>query len=93
MRQQGIIIMIRYWLRVLKCKDTKDTKVAYNVLLKHSQEFPNKINWAIIVKNILENTGFSLVRHAQWVENNNMFMSIFKQRVVDCFQQEWMEKK
>jgi hypothetical protein len=92
MRKQRIIIMIRYWLRVLKCKDTKYTKVAYNMLLKDSQELPNKINWAIIVKNILENTGFSLVWHAQGVENNNMFMSIFKQRVVDCFQQEWMEK-
>ena len=62
------------------------------MLLKDSQESPNKINWATIVKHILEDTGFGLVWYAQGVENTNMFMSMFKQRVSDCYRQEWMEK-
>ena len=66
-------------------------KLAYNVLLADIQTYQNKINWALMLKHILETTGFSHVWLNQGIANVNIInkvMAILKQRILDCYSQE-----
>ena len=87
-----IIHMIRFWLKIKTNNPTKYIVYAYNMLIKDIETYPNKTNWAVTIKNILENMGFSHVWQNQGVENIKVFMSLFKQRVKDCYQQDWAGK-
>ena len=90
LRQHRIVAMIRYWLKITTSNDTKFAKHAYNILLQDMEIFPNKANWAGVIKHILDTNGFSDVWIYQGVSRVNIFMNIFKQRLKDSYKQEWL---
>ena len=51
--------------------------------------FPNKVNWASLLRDTLCNLGFRDVWLAQSIGNPKVFLSIFKQRIHDNFIQTW----
>ena len=57
----------------------------YNVMLQDMENRPNKVNWAVHVKDILTNLGFRYVWIAQGVGNYTSFMTILTQRIKDTF--------
>ena len=51
--------------------------------------FPNKNNLVIRVRNLLNNTGFSIAWQNQGVGNEIAFLTLLRQRVQDMFIQDW----
>ena len=51
--------------------------------------YPNKVNWASLIRDELYNLGFNNVWQAQSVGNINKFLSILKTRLKDQFIQNW----
>ena len=51
--------------------------------------FPNKNNWVTRVRNLLNNTGFSIVWQNQGVGNEIAFLTLLRQRLQDIFIQDW----
>ena len=45
--------------------------------------------WVTDVCNTLCKHGFGFVWHNQGVQNVNMFLKVYKQRLVDCYRQDW----
>ena len=75
----------KYWLKIMKCNDTRFTKIVYNVLLCDAQN--GKVNWVSRIKNLLETLGFGHVWLYQSVENDKLFFRIFNQRIRDKYGQ------
>ena len=50
--------IIKFWLKHLKGENRKFTKICYDMMLNDMVLFPNKNNWVIRVRNLLNNTGF-----------------------------------
>ncbi|KAK6181891.1 hypothetical protein SNE40_009669 [Patella caerulea] len=48
-----------------------------------------RVNWATKIRDMLYNYGFQYVWSYQHVGNSDNFLSMFKQRVIDCNIQEW----
>mgnify|MGYP000426324330 FL=1 len=51
--------------------------------------YPNRNSWAKSVKAVLENLGFYNVWLNKGLENENLFVNIFKQRMGDTYLQDW----
>ena len=51
--------------------------------------FPNKNNLVIRVRNLLNNTGFSIVWQNQGVRKEIAFLTLLRQRLQDMFIQDW----
>ena len=76
---------VKYWLRIINLSDEK----AYNMLL-YLHDLGIK-TWAYHVKELLCRNGFVDVWLQQNVGHLNRFVSIFKQRLLDQFQQDWSD--
>jgi hypothetical protein len=78
--------IIKYWLHIVN-SDNIILKYVYRFLLEKCNLGVN--NWAKRVKSLLDQFGFSDV----WINSHNTnpkaFICLFKQRVIDCFQQKW----
>jgi len=48
-----------------------------------------RYNWVTDIKGLLCRYGFNIVWYAQELGDPGLFLSMFKQRVQDCAQQEW----
>jgi hypothetical protein len=72
--------IIKYWLKVVKCKETKYIFKVYQSMLDYHEQNPGKSNWASLVKKLLSELGFYEVWLNQGVGNNDIFLSLFKQR-------------
>ena len=59
------------------------------MLLNDIERYPNKVNWASLIRDELYNLGFNNVWQAQSVGNINKFLSILKTRLKDQFIQNW----
>ena len=81
--------IIKFWLKVVSSQENKLIRHVYKMMLNDIIAHPLKQNWASRVKNLLSRMGFLEVWEAQGVENNELFFSIFKQRVRDVFTQDW----
>jgi hypothetical protein len=77
---------IKYWLLVIRMEENRIPLKAYKML--YELHCKNKRNWASCICNTLYKYGFGYVWENQGVENINMFMKVFKQRLIDCFHQE-----
>ena len=66
--------IVKYWLKIMKCNNTRFTKIVYNVLLCDAQI--GKSNWVSRPKNLLETLGFGHVWLYQSVENDELFSEI-----------------
>ena len=81
--------IVRYWLKVIKSSDIKYIKIIYNLMLQDTENNPGKINWAVLVKNLLGSLGFNDVWIQQGVGDEKLFMLVLKQRLNDNFMQTW----
>ena len=86
---QRYISIVRYWLKIVTLDENKYVKCIYNMMIQDLESSPEKPNWALHVKHLLSIYGFRNVWEAQYVENSKSFLEIFKQKVKDCFVQEW----
>ena len=59
------------------------------MLLNDIELYPNKVNWASLVRDALFNLGFNDVWYAQNVGNINKVLNILKIRLKDQFIQNW----
>ena len=87
MRTNRLLIIIKYWFQVISSEDTKFIKCVYNMMLHDAEDHPTKINWAILVRNLLSELGFYEVWVHQGVGNYNLFLSLLNQRLTDTFVQ------
>jgi len=78
---------IRFWLRIVCMDETRLPKKAYNMLMSLQRQ--NYSTWACKVRNVLFMFGFGVVWEAQSVGNIKVFIALFKQRLKDCFLQDW----
>ena len=58
-------------------------------MLSDLEQYPTEKSWAKSVKTLLENSGFYNVWLNQGVENEDVFLPIFKQRLKDNYLQLW----
>jgi len=84
--------VIRYWFSVLKMDMNRIPRQAYEMLLNSMSRCGGEKTWAGHVKSLLDKHGFSNVWLNQGVQNEKLFLKIFKQRVLDCYCQQWMSK-
>ena len=63
------------------------------MIITDLDEYPNKINWAYLLRDLLSRMGFYHVWLNQDVGNVYAFLNLFKQRLTDNFTQIWHERK
>jgi len=78
--------IIKYWFKLLTTGNII-LRTVYNQALNDCNQGQN--NWVKKVKRILSEYGFSHVFDNQGNTNYSIFSNVFKQRVIDCFQQGW----
>ena len=81
---------VKYWLRITNLPDERLPKKAYNMLL-YLQDLGKK-TWAYHVKELLCRNGFGLrclAAAAKCGRFEQIHVSVFKQRLLDQFQQDW----
>ena len=79
--------IVKYWLKVITKPDNKLVNILYKQMKNDFETNHTTINWAVLVRKLLCELGFYEVWLQQGVGNVNIFLSIFKQRVGDHFQQ------
>lgn len=84
--------IVKYWLKLTQCKDTRYTKITYTTLVNDNERMPRKSNWASLVKDMLSELGFYEVWLYQGVGNIPYFVSVFKQRLRDNILQNWQAR-
>ena len=87
-----IYIIIRYWLKVILAEEQEYIKKIYNVMLTDINDIPNIQNWASLVRNTFSNLGFLNVWIAQGMGDENIFLSVIKQRFSGTFEQREIER-
>jgi len=85
MKIKRYIRIIKYWMKILRCDDTRYINYVYKILLNDAEN--NKINWASHVKALLYSVGLGEVWFFQTVGNEIIFMSTLTQRLRDINQQ------
>jgi hypothetical protein len=78
---------IKYWLKLLQLPENRLPLKSYKMLF--SLHCNNKNNWVSKICFTLYRYGFGHVWENQGVENVRGFSNAFKQRLIDCFQQDW----
>ena len=78
---------VKYWLKLIQMPVNRYPHVCYNML--RSYDDSGKISWATHVKMLLYKYGFGHVWLSQGVGDEIMFLKNFKQRLSDCFAQDW----
>jgi hypothetical protein len=90
------LYVIRYWLKLQKMALNRLPKQVYNMwfnkILGRERNTNERQNWAYAVKQCLDKYGFSHVWINGGVVDEKCFLKIFKQRMIDCFQQDWEHK-
>ena len=80
---------IKYWLRLTVMESYRLPRKSYDMLLLlHTS---GKTCWASQVRKILYSFGFGFVWENQGVQNQNDFVKVFKQRLIDCHAHNWHE--
>ena len=81
------VACLRYWFKLLHLDYHRLAKKAYLMLLDLDKA--GKKCWVSSIREILCQTGFGIVWLQQGVGEIKGFLSIFKQRLIDMFIQEW----
>jgi len=80
--------IVKYWFKIIESKENKYIKLIYNIM-KHDFELtPSKKNWVSSLHQLLSSLGFLEVWIHQGVGQKEVFLSLFKQRIKDCFYQD-----
>jgi len=85
LKTKRFVKIIKYWVKIIKCENTRYIKHMYDVLLKDEES--NKSNWASQVKKLLYSAGMGEAWFFQTVGNEHLFISTFKQRLYDIHKQ------
>ena len=52
--------IVKYWFKILQCNESKYVTYIYKIMLAADlDEYPNIINWAYLVKDLLSGIGFT----------------------------------
>ena len=86
---QRYIRIVKYWLKFLNIKQTRLTKVSYNVQFNAPTNNHAKVNWVSKVRNLLCSCGFGEAWYNQGVGDVNLFLVLFKQRAIDLYLHDW----
>ena len=82
--------ILKYWFRLIQTDNIimqTIHKISYKDCIK------GKKNWVSNVKKLMYDYGFNYVFDNQTVVNEVVFLSMFEQRITDCFLQEWYTSK
>ena len=82
---QRYIRTVKYWLKILNIKQTRLTKVLYNVQFNALTNNHTIVNWVSKVRNLLCSYGFGEAWYNQGVGDANIFLVLFKQRAIDLY--------
>ena len=74
---------------ILKVKQTRLTKVLYNVQFNALTDSHTIVNWVSKVRNLLCSYGFGEAWYNQGVVDVNLFLVLFKQRAIDLYLHDW----
>jgi hypothetical protein len=77
-----VVRCMKYWMKLLRMTNERIPKKAYNMLLNLDER--GKVNWVTKVRECLFVFGFGVVWLNQEVGDENLFMRVFKQRLIDC---------
>ena len=83
---RSTIKCMRYWLKLNRLPMSRLCRQVYEMLFRQEQRYDN---WLSDVKNVLIRNGFGIVWITKVVGCPNRFISEFKQRLIDSFQQNW----
>ena len=86
---QIYIRIVKYWLNFLNIKQTRLTKVLYNVQFNALTNNYTKVNWLSKVRNLLCSYCFGEAWYNQAVGDVNLFLVLFKQSAVDLYLHDW----
>lgn len=78
---------IRYWLHIVNMSDDRLPKKSYDMLC--SIQHRNKDTWVSAVRSTLYRFGYGYVWESQGVDNAKAFLKDFRNRLIDCYMQEW----
>ena len=78
---------IRYWLKLIKMDQSRLPFKSYRMLFELDSR--GKTNWVSQVRCKLFQFGFGYVWVNQGVQNEKQFLSVFRQRLIDCQWQLW----
>ena len=81
------VACIRYWLRLITMDSNRLPFKCYKMLYELDNR--GKVTWATGVRRCLSSYGFYYVWVNQGVGCTKMFLSSFRQRLIDCRWQEW----
>jgi hypothetical protein len=84
------IYAIRYWFKLQKMLLVRLPKQAY--VMDKNGNYDVMFSWCAAVKNCLDMYGFSFVWLNGGVSDEKVFLKILKERMVDCFKQNWSSK-
>ena len=80
-------LCMKYWLTLLRMDTNRYPKQCYEMLRR--LDTTGRHTWATNIKDLLFRYGFGYAWVAQEVGNENIFLSLFCQRVKDIFTQKW----
>ena len=78
---------IRYWIKITQMTDSRLPRKAY--LMLHNLDSKGKVNWVTKVRLFLCQHGFGVAWLGGGVGNIKVFVSLLKQRLIDCRWQDW----
>ena len=86
---QRKILMLKYWIKIIKTQNSSLIKRTYNLLRNDADNniHYNKLNWAYQIKQILQEIGMLNIWYNQ--DNHTIKINIIKQRITDIYQQTW----
>jgi len=78
---------VKYWLKLTQMNEGRYARSCY--LKQMQQDLNGRCNWVTHVRELLQKYGFGDVWVAQGVNDVSCFIHMLKQRLVDCYCQEW----
>ena len=69
--------------------DDRLPRASYKMLFNLCEH--GRVNWVTQIKNILFRYGFGIVYINQQVGDPRLFIAKFKERIIDCYKQEWSD--
>eukprot|EP00745_Piridium_sociabile_P009702 TRINITY_DN16777_c0_g1_i4.p1 TRINITY_DN16777_c0_g1~~TRINITY_DN16777_c0_g1_i4.p1 ORF type:complete len:274 (-),score=-0.83 TRINITY_DN16777_c0_g1_i4:279-1100(-) len=85
----AMVRCMRYWIKLLQMDNDRIPRKAYNML--YNLDAKGKGNWVSKIRVCLFEYGFGFVWVSQGVGSMNDFISVFRQRLIDCTWQKWSD--
>ena len=80
---------VKYWYKIMNMQEDRLPRLAFE---REKLENKNHHNWAMKVKQLLEQTGYAYMWELGPVVSEGTFVRVLRQRMRDNFMQSWTEK-